>query len=396
MSELELLFENLSLQEVSETAQNNINNTENALSVQNNNTSDLNLQIVDMAQFKPEYLNCVPNFSGDPNELNEFLSTASSIIDTFYDHQNPNNFLNTYIVKSIQNKLTGNAKVAINIQTCKTWDDLKSALTRNFSDQRDEVCLIRDLVLSKQSNESPLQYFEKCIHMLNLLCLYVVAHETEATSLDAKKALYNKLALKTFLAGLREPLGSSIRAMRPATMHEALQYINEENNIRYCQKDSQNKNFTNAKPNPKFNFPSQTGQSQNYKKATPQKFFTNAQVFGPPKQSQNYNENGAGPSKNVFKPNNNFRPQYQPTPMSISTNRTLAQRPSQGNRPYFNSNRNFVSEELFHSETVSQELPKFRCEEDEQLNCSNTDYTENECQSENTNFQEISFQNEQT
>lgn len=53
------------------------------------------------------------------------------------------------------------AKISVNIQTCTTWDDLK----HNFSDHKDEVCLIRDLNLLKEG----IHYFKKCIKLLSLL-----------------------------------------------------------------------------------------------------------------------------------------------------------------------------------------------------------------------------------
>lgn len=309
-----------------------------------NNTVD-----VTMTQFKHEYLNCVPNFSGNPNELNEFLATADSIVETFFDRQNPHNFINVFILKSIQNKITGDAKVAVNIQHCATWEDLKTALKRNFSDQRDEVCLIRDLVLSKQGSDQPKDYFEKCINLLNLLCSYVDAHETLATSKETKRTLYNKLTLKTFLAGLKEPLGSSIRAMRPNTMQEALQYINEENNIRYCQKDFV-KPTTNNGNNNSGNRSNQVPRIQ-YRANTP--MFNNQNQNKQFNQGRPANNNNPGPSKqNVFAPNPNFKSSYQPTPMSVSTNHT--------NRPFVSQRANnfqlrnrVVPEELYNTESVT-------------------------------------------
>lgn len=183
--------------------------------------------------FKPEYLSCIPQFDGNPNNLLNFISSSESIINTFYDHNNPNHFLNTFILKSIINKLTGNAKIAVNIQTVSTWSELKDTLTRNFSDQRDEICLIRDLVLLKQGKESPLQFYDKVINLLNLLCSFVKSHEATAEGQIIKQDLYNRLSIKTFLAGLKEPLGSAIRAMRPDNLQTALTYINEKNNVRY-------------------------------------------------------------------------------------------------------------------------------------------------------------------
>lgn len=43
-----------------------------------------------------------------------------------------------------------------------------------------------------------------------------------------KRAFANKQALKAFLAGLREPLGSTIRAMKSSTLASAMQYVIEE------------------------------------------------------------------------------------------------------------------------------------------------------------------------
>lgn len=59
------------------------------------------------------------------------------------DRQNPNNFINTFTLKSIQNKLYGDAKIAVNIQTCTSWDDLKSGWRRNFTDQRQIMINLR-------------------------------------------------------------------------------------------------------------------------------------------------------------------------------------------------------------------------------------------------------------
>ena len=66
-------------------------------------------------EFKPEYLNFVPAFDGDPTELNRFLSTCQTLIDNFYKQAIGNCFYNTYLLNSLINKLTGNARLMINI-----------------------------------------------------------------------------------------------------------------------------------------------------------------------------------------------------------------------------------------------------------------------------------------
>ncbi|KAJ8933459.1 hypothetical protein NQ314_014016 [Rhamnusium bicolor] len=250
---LETLFENLSLSPLTDSGEEkNLPSISqnNSLHIQESNIQTSN-QIINskisltsenqiMAQFKPEYLSCVPQFDGNPNELNRFLSTCDSIITAFYDATNPNNFHNVYLLNSLIGKLTGSAKVVVNIQSVTTWNELKDTLYRNFADQRDEACLNRDLVLLKQfPNEKPQQFFDRCLQILNLICSYVDIHEEQVEAKILKRDLYNKLTLKTFLSGLTEPMGKTIRCMRPTDMNQALQFIIQEDNIQYHQ------NFTN-------------------------------------------------------------------------------------------------------------------------------------------------------
>lgn len=336
MSDLEELIERIEVLSISHS-NSKINSSSNLVN------SDDKIIVENMATmtFKPEYLKCIPQYDGNPNELNEFIASAESIIETFVDNENTGNFINTFILRSIMNKLVGNAKIAINIQTVTTWTELKATLVRNFSDQRDEICLIRDLVLTKQINENPLQFYDKVINLLNLLCSYIKSHETTEAGIVIKRELFNKLALKTYLAGLKEPLGSAIRAMRPPDLQTALFYIHEERNVRYYQKPIQTPpNIVTNKPK----FPSQPINVQ--PKQVNQKFPTNAQVFKPNNANNNSNQQFQK-NKNVFKPNPNFKP-ATPTPMSVSTRQTFFKPPnfSQNPRP------NFTSEELFNTETT--------------------------------------------
>lgn len=86
-----------------------------------------------------KYLKFIPEFDGNPAELQRFLSTSENIVNDFYDIKNVNNFLNTYIMNSIINKLTGTAKIVINIQNVHSWLELKQTLTNHFADQRETV-----------------------------------------------------------------------------------------------------------------------------------------------------------------------------------------------------------------------------------------------------------------
>lgn len=361
----------------------NISDIQNTLSLpeilannQNNCLSDSSISEIKMAQqFKPEYLSCIPQFDGNPNDLNRYLAVCQSVVDTFYVANEPNNFQNIYLLNCIIGKLTGNAKLILGTQNVQTWDELKTTLSRHFADQRDEACLNRDLVLLRQQNaEKPSQFYERILHILNLLCSYVNIHEANDAAKALKRSLYNDLALKTFLSGLKEPLGTTIRCMRPRDLPEALQFVTQEYNTQYFQNLSKipnqkqpNEYFRPAinqnypRPQSTFNihtphnffnnrpsFPSQPiAIRPNYNKMQ-QRYPTNSQVF----KSQRPNQ-----QTNVFKPNPNkqFPP---PTPMSTSTRQTNNNfRGNTGQQPHFknhfqsrpNQQPNFVVEELYNT-----------------------------------------------
>lgn len=401
--------------------------------------------LVNMA-FKPEYLSCVPQFDGNPSELNRYLSTCESIITTFYDRQNVNNFQNKYILNSLISKLSGNAKSVVNIQNCSNWEELKTTLHRNFADQRDEACLNRDLVLLRQNpNEKVNHFYDRILEILNLLCCYVDIHEETAESKQLKRELYTNLALKTFICGLKEPLGSIIRCMRPRTLEEAMQFIRDEENTHYFQ------NLTNKpipRPNPpqnqfnpvhqirnferqqqfnrlpnnsnyfnvpnnsnyfkipnNFNNPSNFNNPINFQSrpfpsqpiniqpqyVPPRRLPTNSEVFGRPQQQNN---------SNVFRPNPN-RPLPTPTPMSInsrlssnpSLNRSFQQRNSNVH-PIIHTSQPSHRSDLHNTnidiipETSEPQVSDFNCEESFDYDGNTADHYDENDQDISGNFHE--------
>lgn len=98
-------------------------------------------------------------------------------------------------------------------------------LTRNFAVQRVESCLSGDLVLMKQlPNEKP-QFYDKILKFLNLLCQL---SRSKRYCKRIKEILYQNFALKTFLSGLTEPLGTTIHNMKPTSLGQAIQFVIQE------------------------------------------------------------------------------------------------------------------------------------------------------------------------
>lgn len=364
-------------EQVTRLFEDNINSV--TMSVRNTNVNPNVTNPAAAEVFKSEYLNCIPEFDGNPNELGRYLSVCESILTSFYDHARPDSFHNIYLLNSIISRLKGNARLVINIQDVTSWNELKIILTRNFADQRDETCLNRDLVLMKQlPNEKVQQFYDRVLNILNLLCSYVNCHETTDPAKQLKRELYQNLALKTFLSGLREPLGTTIRCMKPTSLAQAMQFVTQEDNALYFQtfsgknsvkppeiaRNFSNENnvigkhnwFPNANQRSHNPFPSQPIHLQP-RHNIQQRFPTNIPAFRTPQQN-----------RNVFRPNPQYRNFSNPTPMSgvsvqkrpndhyskpsTSHNPPIpSQFPQNNQKHYHNSRNHLVFEELNNTET---------------------------------------------
>lgn len=360
--DLDRLFLNLSLNEVTE----NFNNCE-----------------IKMARptFDSKLLEIVPKFDGNPLELSSFLDTANTLFNTYWDPDpsNRNSVQNVTLIYGIYAKLIGKAREVYSICISKEWASVKNALISHFGDQRDENGLLFDLDQMRQHNNEPsLQFYTRIMSNLSALHNYIDTHENNAGIVAVKKEFYNKHALKIFLAGLKDPLGSTIRAMRPDSLATARQFIISENNIRHLQrpqndfqKNKPQQNFYNNQPHHSHNnnnnhqphnfnnkFQSSFPQQPTYfnppfprgpiniqpRPIFNQRFPTNRQVFGPPKNTTN-----------VWKPTNQHQP--RPTPMSGISHGTFPKPRPINQQPPRYSRPNFVFEELHNMEQPAYYYP---------------------------------------
>lgn len=321
--------------------------------------------------FDTKNLCIVPEFDGNPNKLHRFVKASESLLLHYFDVNNPNNFQNTLLINGILNKLQGKAEEVVAIHgATNSWEEIKNSLILNFGDQRDENCLNQDLVnLRQRPGESPQKFHEKVLTLLNTICNYIDL-KCEETERKAKREFFTKQALKTFLAGLRDPLGPMIRAMRPNSLAQALQFIIEEDNIKHYQSPN---NFQNLrKPNPQnFSTHQQFYRSQNRPILTQQQYIhpQNSQTNSQNNSNFKYQQFPSVPinlqrnpnfvpqrfptNSQVFKRSQNYQ-QNKPTPMSISSSLNSKQRTQRNfqNTSFQNTSQkpDFISEELFNTE----------------------------------------------
>lgn len=235
VDELVQALNNLNVQD----PQPNPDNQEDQHILEDEDVEFRELEDINMA-FQPVYLKAIPTFDGEPSALADFVAACDLIINQFYDENDELSFLNKFLVTSIKGKLTGRAKIIASARDTTTWEDLREILRLNFADQRDENSLLRDLMLLRQEfNETPYQFCQRCQDLRSLLLSNLAVTENNENVKGTKTTMFDNMALKAFLTGLREPLGATIRSRNPESIEAALNQVIDEENIMYSRNRSQ-------------------------------------------------------------------------------------------------------------------------------------------------------------
>lgn len=194
-------------------------------------------------------LRLVPEFDGNPNTLTRFIRLCDQLVGTYIRTDANAELNNLALLNGILNKITGNAARTINSNGIpENWIGIRTVLVNNFSDQRDETALYNDLSMQTQGTSSPQEFYDRCQTLFSTLMTYISLHENIPTTIEAKRNLYKKLTMQAFVRGLKEPLGSRIRCMRPDTIEKALEYVQEELNIMYLQQRNDGLSKTHNMP----------------------------------------------------------------------------------------------------------------------------------------------------
>lgn len=181
-------------------------------------------------------LRLLPEFDGNPYILTRFLKLCDQLVVKHFRVEPGHELANLALINGILNRITGPAARLINSSGIpENWSGIRSALINNFADHRDETALYNDLSLQTQGSSSPQEFYERCQSLFSTIMTYVSLHETVETTVEAKRKLYQKLTLQCYLRGLKDPLGSRVRCMRPESMEKALEFVQDELNTLYLQ-----------------------------------------------------------------------------------------------------------------------------------------------------------------
>lgn len=335
------------------------NNSEN-LNNQADNPVNMALANATLSDIK-EYLEIVPVFKGEPELLPYFIEEAEKIIRNFYDVQNAANPRNDFLTSRIRAKIQGEAALYLGNKQIRNWQELRQALVNAYSDKRDDATLTIEMVKLEQGNDTAFAFYKKIQKLLHLQISYANLNYGANEGLNNH---FRKVALKTLLNGLRDPLGSLMRTKDPEDLETALNLltntyqkeINFQKTIRH-----QNQNIQKPRLNKPNNMPNFV---QNYNPP----FLNSTTTQNPSRPNQNVtrtinsiqNRPVPNQARSNFQTNQTVNRFPKPTPMSVSTNNTYRP-PHMRNNTQTNQPK-FTSEELFNinddtDNVIDSEIP---------------------------------------
>lgn len=348
----------------------------------NNINIDNNINLINQPimanHFQEYYLKMIPEFDGEPANVGNFINACNLVMNQFYNANDPNLYLNHFLLNFIQSKLTGQARAIISTKNITDWLSLRQAITENFTDQRDDTSLLSELLTLKQKqNEDALSFSNRCRYIEQLLISNLTCNEADQNTRVLKAQIYSQQTLKAFLGGLRNPLGMVVRSTNPVNIETALKFILSEENYEYrdtmFQKTKHSPNNNSNRTNPKQFYEKshvphfQPVQFQKpfpiYTPPRPFPFRSDIPRYAHPRLQQQFqrpnfqrqNFQGSMNNPNFNARNNNTYPQ----PMETQTIRSRSTRNTnpQRNNHFYNPNPrklDFIAEELHNTQTRSE------------------------------------------
>lgn len=181
----------------------------------------------------PDIIKELPDFNGELEYLHQFIQNVDEIIKLCKEALPKDEEIPLTFIKAIKNKIKGNAnKVLASIDYTNNWNIIKQTLIDHYADKRTEVALIRDLHRTRQGLLTSKQFYDK---ILEIQIALTARAKLEHCNNGIKEELFKQMCLSQYIANLREPLGSNIRARDPEDLNTALEFCVTEENMYYIK-----------------------------------------------------------------------------------------------------------------------------------------------------------------
>lgn len=193
----------------------------------------------------PDSIKDLPKFNGSKHTLHDFITNVDEIIEQSQAIMGEGNVPITFL-RAIRNKITDEAdEVLASYGPTVDWREIRANLTTHYADKRNETSLIRDLHTIFQGGDTIEKFYSRIMDIQSTIVNNVRLSRTPLVVKNTKETLYREMCLSTFLAGIREPMGSLIRARNPNTISDALNLCLQEQNMMYIKKPHQPPQTTN-------------------------------------------------------------------------------------------------------------------------------------------------------
>lgn len=263
---------------------------------------------IEMAKFNLETaLKIIPDYNGESNKLESFLSIVDMYHDSLEDKEKLIIFIKTVkLGNKIKNRITG--------KKTDTLSELKNALNETQVTKKNALNIYNQLNTIRQQDNSTTNFGEKIENLIAELNSIQIKDKDNIQKETIIK-INDEIGLNSFKNGLSEPFKTTVFAARPATLTEAITLAND------IQVSNQNKVFHMRTYNQNFNNYRRFNYSRNH-------FQTNANT-----NSQMRNGN-----RNVQQQNRNFR--GFANRYNQAQNRYNANNRNRNTNNRFNGNRN--------------------------------------------------------
>lgn len=279
-----------------------------------------------------KYLSSLPEFHGDPRDLQTFTTLIDRIHPHLRTYDETTQLLFSDIIKS---KFKGKARQTIEINCHATsWTDIKSILQNNFGDRRSCEELFDELrgVTFKTTTLDFYNDIKSKLHRLNNK-LIVILGESGAARQSALNNMHT--ALNIFKSKIPEPMKSILFCRNPDDLEQAMDILFQAG---YAYAGIGNKHPTgnnSIQPNRRGNHRFRNNTQQRYHQQPPH----NQQQFHNQQSSRNHQANNDQRQyRNLQQPfqnprnqqnpnlqNNLLNPRYQPAvePMDINNHEII-------------------------------------------------------------------------
>lgn len=180
----------------------------------NTSPSGSNMSTFDLTKFHK----LVPQFDGNEDDLDRFIDTCGDRYTACTEDIGKAEFMS-----ALRSKLTGRAYDFFKKTVYTDWPTLKTDLKKQFASPETFEGYHLKLTSLKQENLSVRQYadkIEKILFAMNKASSEIKVNNRDGT--DFFKAQNDKLAIKSFINGLKDSLRNVLRARKYTTIRDAI------------------------------------------------------------------------------------------------------------------------------------------------------------------------------